>query len=95
MSGNFRRVFGAGKPVIAMVHVQALPGAPLYDAAAGIDGIVAGAAKDLKALQAAGVDAVMFGNENDRPYELSAAPESAGCARRSRCRLVSTSSGTR
>ncbi len=28
--------------------------------------------KDLKALQDAGVDAVMFGNENDRPYEFKA-----------------------
>jgi hypothetical protein len=43
---------------------------PLYDAKAGIEGIIAGARKDLAALQAAGVDAVMFGNENDRPYEF-------------------------
>ena len=68
--GNFQRVFGTGKPVIAMVHLGALPGAPLYDADAGIDGLVAGAAADLAALQGAGVDAVMFGNENDRPYEF-------------------------
>ena len=67
---NFRRVFGTGKPVIAMVHLGALPGAPLYDAGAGLDGLLAGAAADLAALQAAGVDAVMFGNENDRPYEF-------------------------
>jgi membrane complex biogenesis BtpA family protein len=70
MSGNFRRVFGEGKPVIAMVHLGALPGAPLHDAGAGIEGIVAAARKDLLALQAAGFDAVMFGNENDRPYEF-------------------------
>ena len=68
--GNFQRVFGAGKPVIAMVHLAALPGSPLYDAAAGIEGIVAAARADLRALQAAGFDAVMFGNENDRPYEF-------------------------
>lgn len=67
---NFRRVFGAGKPVIAMVHLGALPGAPLYDEKAGLAGLVAGARADLRALQAAGVDAVMFGNENDRPYEF-------------------------
>ena len=30
--GNFRRVFGAGKPVIGMVHLAAMPGTPLYDA---------------------------------------------------------------
>lgn len=68
--GNFQRVFGRTKPVIAMVHLGALPGAPLYDADAGLDGLVAGAAADLAALQRAGVDAVMFGNENDRPYEF-------------------------
>ena len=69
---NFRRVFGPGKPVIAMVHLGAMPGTPLYDADAGIDGLLAGAAADLAALQDAGVDAVMFGNENDRPYEFDA-----------------------
>lgn len=68
---RFQQVFGPSKPVIAMVHLGALPGAPLYDAGAGVDGIIAGAQADLRALQAAGVDAVMFGNENDRPYELS------------------------
>lgn len=68
--GNFKRVFGAGKPVIAMVHLGALPGTPLYDADAGLDGLIRGARADLRALQAAGFDAVMFGNENDRPYEF-------------------------
>jgi uncharacterized protein len=68
--GNFKRVFGAGKPVIAMVHLGALPGTPLYDADAGLDGLIRGARADLQALQAAGFDAVMFGNENDRPYEF-------------------------
>jgi membrane complex biogenesis BtpA family protein len=70
MTGNFAGVFGDKKPVIAMVHLGALPGAPLYDARAGIAGLVEGARKDLAALQIAGFDAVMFGNENDRPYEL-------------------------
>lgn len=67
---KFTRVFGAGKPVIAMVHLGALPGTPLHDGAGGVDAILAAAGRDLDALQAAGVDAVMFGNENDRPYEL-------------------------
>ncbi len=67
---NFDRVFGDTKPIIAMVHLAALPGAPLYDAALGVAGIVAAARQDLLALQGAGVDAVMFGNENDRPYEF-------------------------
>jgi len=74
--GNFQRVFGPGKPVIAMVHLGALPGAPLYDADAGLPGLLAAARSDLTALQAAGVDAVMFGNENDRPYEFRVDPAS-------------------
>ncbi len=68
--GNFRRVFGRGKPVIAMVHLGALPGTPLHDGDMGLEGLVAGARADLQALQGAGFDAVMFGNENDRPYEF-------------------------
>jgi membrane complex biogenesis BtpA family protein len=71
MTPNFRRVFGDTKPVIGMIHLGALPGSPLFDADEGLDGLAAGAAKDLAALQKAGFDAVMFGNENDRPYELN------------------------
>jgi membrane complex biogenesis BtpA family protein len=70
MTTRFSRIFPGKKPVIAMVHFGALPGSPLYDSDAGLDGLVEGIRKDLRALQAAGVDAVMFGNENDRPYEF-------------------------
>jgi membrane complex biogenesis BtpA family protein len=68
---RFRQLFGDGKPVIAMVHLGALPGTPLHDEANGVEGIISDARADLLALQAAGFDAVMFGNENDRPYELT------------------------
>jgi hypothetical protein len=67
---RFRQVFGTARPEIGMVHLGALPGTPLYDADAGIDGLVENARRELAALQDAGFDAVMFGNENDRPYEL-------------------------
>jgi uncharacterized protein len=70
MSENFRSVFGPRKPVIGMVHLGALPGSPLYDPQGGLGALVESAAQDLEALQQAGFDAVMFGNENDRPYEL-------------------------
>ncbi len=69
--GNFKRVFGEGKPVIGMVHLGALPGSPLHDEKAGLAGLLAAAKADLTALQDAGFDAVMFGNENDRPYEFA------------------------
>jgi len=68
---KFLRTFGVSKPVIGMVHLGALPGAPLFNADRGIDGILSAARADLKALQDAGFDAVMFGNENDRPYEFN------------------------
>ena len=67
MTENFTRVFGATKPVIGMVHIGALPGSPLHDPSLDL---LAAARADLLALQAAGFDAVMFGNENDRPYEF-------------------------
>ena len=71
MADRFGRVFGGAKPVIAMVHLGALPGAPLHDPRPGSTGWSTAARADLLALQAAGVDAVMFGNENDRPYEFA------------------------
>ena len=70
MTDKFRQVFATAKPVIAMVHFGALPGSPLHDAKGGLDALIDGVMKDLKSLQDAGVDAVMFGNENDRPYEF-------------------------
>jgi uncharacterized protein len=65
--------FGAkNKAVIAMVHIGALPGSPLYDPSGGIAKLIDAAASDAEKLQTGGVDAVLFGNENDRPYVLSA-----------------------
>ncbi len=60
------------KPVIAMAHIGALPGAPLYDAKGGVGKLIDDVMKDVEQLQAGGVDAIMFGNENDRPYVFSA-----------------------
>ncbi len=50
MAGNFTRVFGSIKPVIAMVHLGALPGAPLHDPTGGVEAIIEAARKDLAAL---------------------------------------------
>jgi membrane complex biogenesis BtpA family protein len=67
---RYGELFGTVKPIIAMVHIGATPGAPLHNEAKGVEGIIEDARADLRALQAAGFDAVMFGNEHDRPYEL-------------------------
>jgi len=68
--------FGAKKKaVIAMAHIGALPGTPLYDAKGGMAKLVDGVLADIEKLQAGGVDAIMFGNENDRPYVFTAPAE--------------------
>ncbi|HEX2174237.1 MAG TPA: BtpA/SgcQ family protein [Dehalococcoidia bacterium] len=63
---------GAPKSIIGMVHLPALPGTPLYDDGGGMDAVRDWVRRDLAALQAGGIDAVMFCNENDRPYRLEA-----------------------
>jgi membrane complex biogenesis BtpA family protein len=70
---RFRQVFPARrKPLIAMAHIGALPGAPLHDETVGIAGIVGQLQRDIDILVESGFDAVMFCNENDRPYQLKA-----------------------
>jgi len=68
-------LFGVQKPIIGMAHLRALPGNPLYDEMGSMRGIVEAAREDLESLRRGGVDAVMFCNENDRPYTLHAGPE--------------------
>jgi membrane complex biogenesis BtpA family protein len=70
-------VFAEPKPLIAMVHFPALPGRPQYDAQGGLDAILARVRQDLRHLQEAGVDGVLFCNEKDLPYTFDAPPEIA------------------
>lgn len=74
--GLFDALFEVAKPVIAMAHLGPLPGSPLYDRDRGVAGLLEALLPDLEALQQGGVDAVMFGNEGDRPYLTRATPES-------------------
>lgn len=63
------------KAVIAMAHIGALPGTPQYDADGGMERLIDDVRADIGKLQDGGVDAIMFGNENDRPYTLEAPSE--------------------
>jgi len=72
-----RRIFGVDKPMIAMCHLLALPGRPRHDRAGGIDRIVDALAADVSALQAAGVDGLLFCNEHDIPYQKRVGVEAA------------------
>jgi membrane complex biogenesis BtpA family protein len=71
-----REWFGEPKAVIAMAHFPALPGTPRYDSRAGIAGTIERVHKDVKALLDGGVDAIMFCNEDDRPYSFDSNFES-------------------
>jgi membrane complex biogenesis BtpA family protein len=66
--GWLENMFGTNKPVIGMVHFPALPGSPRYLAGSGLSHIEQRVRQDLFALQEGGIDAVLFSNEDDRPY---------------------------
>ncbi|MEA5050292.1 MAG: BtpA/SgcQ family protein [Oscillospiraceae bacterium] len=63
-----REVIGTEKPIIAMCHLQAMPGDPYYDRQKGMGWVVEKAAQDVSALIEGGVDAIMFSNEYSLPY---------------------------
>jgi uncharacterized protein len=67
--------FGTAKPVVAMLHFPGLPGRPRHDRAGGRAHLVDVVGRDLEVLQAAGVDGLLFCNENDIPYQLQVGPE--------------------
>lgn len=61
-------VIGTEKAIIAMLHLQAMPGDPGYDKKKGMKWVIEKARQDLDALQDGGVDAIMFSNEYSLPY---------------------------
>ncbi len=63
-----KEFFGTNKPIIAMCHLQPLPGDPGYDKQGGMEKVLNAARHDLRALQDGGVDGVMFSNEFSLPY---------------------------
>ena len=60
------RLFRASKPVIAMIHVGALPGTPA--SARSLREIEAQAVREAKLYRDAGVDGLMLDNMHDTPY---------------------------
>lgn len=77
-----RELFGVEKPIIAMCHLQPLPGDPNFDSAGGMQKVVDMARHDLHALQNGGVDAVMFSNEFSLPYLTRIEPVTVGAMAR-------------
>lgn len=64
-----KELFQVEKPIIAMLHLDALPGDPMYRSDHTMKEVVAHARADLLALQEGGVDAVLFSNEFSLPYQ--------------------------
>ena len=71
------RIFGISKPLIAMCHLGGLPGRPRHDVAGGMDAVCEALGRDVAALQSAGVDGLLFCNENDLPYVTAVGTEVA------------------
>ncbi|MDR2973667.1 MAG: BtpA/SgcQ family protein [Propionibacteriaceae bacterium] len=70
-------LFGTTKPVVAMLHLMALPGDPHYDEVGGMSAVIERAERELDGLQSGGVDAIMFSNEFSLPYLTRTEPLTA------------------
>lgn len=75
-------LFGVKKPIIAMCHLQPMPGDPNYDEQGGMEKVIELARKDLIALQNGGVDGIMFSNEFSLPYLTEVEPVTQACMAR-------------
>ena len=88
-----KECLGTENAIIAMCHLQAMPGDPGYDKEKGMQYVIDCAAEDMLALQEGGVDAIMFSNEFSLPYLTKVRPETtASMARvigeiRSSCKI--------
>lgn len=60
-------MFKVEKPIIALLHLDALPGDPGF--CGSMETVLAHARKDLTALQNGGVDGILFANEFSLPYQ--------------------------
>lgn len=61
--------FGTDKPITALLHIDPLPGDPLYCNTTTMAEIVDTVRKDVANLVAGGVDAILFSNEFSMPYQ--------------------------
>lgn len=62
-------MFGVKKPIIAMLHLDPLPGDPRFQYGDSMEQVVEHAQMDLHALQEGGVDGILISNEFSLPYQ--------------------------
>ena len=65
-------LFQIEKPIIGVIHLQALPGAPRY-AGGSVRDIYAAAVSDAKILAAGGIDGIIIENASDMPFQIGRA----------------------
>ncbi|MCB0580353.1 MAG: BtpA/SgcQ family protein [Phaeodactylibacter sp.] len=89
---TLRDVFGPAKPVIGMIHVQALPGTPAYGG--NMAPVIEQAVWEAELYQRCGLPAVMIENMHDTPYlrrqagpEITAAMTAVAIAVKRACSL--------
>jgi len=70
-------VFHVQKPLIAMLHLSALPGDPGFDTKAGLSAVIKRAHEELDDLQQGGVDGILVSNEFSLPYLTKTEPITA------------------
>lgn len=75
MGGPFQGIFNVKKFIIGGVHLLPLPGTPDYDSNGGMERIFCRAREDALRLIEGGVDAILFANEADVPYQTQVGPE--------------------
>lgn len=82
---KFYQVFKTKKPIIGMIHAEALPGTP--KSANNIESIIEKARKEAVIYKKASIDAVMIENMHDTPYlnknvgpEITAGMTTVACA---------------
>jgi uncharacterized protein len=61
-------LFASAKPIIGMIHAPAFPGAPRFDARAGVRSVYDAALREAHALAEAGVDGLIVENGWDVPF---------------------------
>ena len=61
-------IFGVDAPVVGMVHLPALPGAPGYGPESDRTAIVEAARRDARRLERGGIDAILVENFGDAPF---------------------------
>lgn len=68
------QVFGKQKPMIGMIHIQALPGTVLYNNTTSFTDMISRVRMDYNHLVNGGMDSVIFCNEFDKPYSKHVEP---------------------